>query len=536
MPLLSIAQPSTVSVPIDLVLQTECGARKGEVLTSYRQRPLSWCVGTRLMAAFTDTSALAGRRLYVTFDLAPEQAQAGVLPFMVAVSSFTASGLPAAHIGASFQIVQQTLVASVYVPREAASAYVIVSSPPFSQGDQSLTIRDVQAHVSTATFEPGQMCAPCRPYLDDAMDRVRRQFLFADRLQLDAMDRALRVAATGAAGIGDMDGTMKELARQLGEASMAAGVMPHGHYQTSAEYAALAAATNPALAGTGTREVPATAQTPATVQTPATKQIPAAVQTPATRQTPPIAQSLATPQSPATPLAGAALFDTTMLDNQVGLVRLRTFLEADMAAGATYAHALRDAIVVLHRQGARQWILDLRSHQGGTLAPVVAALRPLLGKGAVGYVVDAAGQRQNGWVWGDSELPVGVAGSYFTKESPSFDASDQAVAVLFGPATMSTAEMLAIAFHGRPRSRSFGQPSGGATTIVSGRRDQYGNFLGIASGYSADRHGQRIFPKVLPDLVVDQPPAGANAGDHAPDLVLAAAREWLQQEQQRQQR
>ena len=497
MPLLSLAQPTTVSVPIDLVLQTECGARKGEALATYRQRPLSWCVGTQLMAAFTDTSALAGRRLYVTFALAPEQAPAGVLPFMVAVSSFTANGQPASHIGASFQVVQQTLVASVYVPREAASAYVIVSSPPYTHGDQSLTIRDVQAHVSTVTFEPGEMCAPCRPYLDDAMARVRRQFLFTDRLQLDAMDRALHVAATGAAAIGDMDGTMKELARQLGEASLAAGVMPHGHYQTSAEYAALAAATDPAIAGTGKLEGPAAAQ------------------------------------SPATPPAGAAPFDTAMLDNQVGLIRLRTFLEADMAAGASYAHALRDAIVALHGQGARGWILDLRSHPGGTLAPAVAALRPLLGKGAVGYVVDAAGQRQDGWVWGDPELPVAVAGSYFTKESPSFDASDQAVAVLFGPATMSTGEMLAIAFHGRPRSRSFGQPSGGATTIVRGRRDQYGNFLGIASGYAADRHGQRMFPQVMPDLLVDQPPAGANADDQAPDLALAAARDWLQQEQQR---
>lgn len=521
MPLLSLAQPTTVSVPIDLVLQTECGARKGEALASYRQRPLSWCVGTQLMAAFTDTSALAGRRLYVTFALAPEQAPAGALPFMVAISSFTANGQPASHIGASFQVVQQTLVASVYVPREAASAYVIVSSPPYTHGDQSLTIRDVQAHVSTVTFEPGQMCAPCRPYLDDAMDWVRRQFLFTDRLQLDAMDRALHVAATGAAAIGDMDGTMKELARQLGEASLAAGVMPHGHYQTSAEYAALAAATDPAMAGTGKLEGPAAAQAPATVQTPATT------------QTPPIAQSLPTTQSPAKPLAGIAPFDTAMLDNQVGLIRLRTFLEADMSAGASYAHALRDAIVALHGQGARQWILDLRSHLGGTLAPAVAALRPLLGKSAVGYVVDAAGQRQDGWVWGDPELPVAVAGSYFTKESPSFDASDQAVAVLFGPATMSTGEMLAIAFHGRPRSRSFGQPSGGATTIVSGRRDQYGNFLGIASGYAADRHGQRMFPQVMPDLLVDQPPAGANADDQAPDLALAAARDWLHQEQQR---
>ena len=470
MPITALAQPASRSVPINLVLETECGARKNEALSDYSQRSLSWCPGTRLMAAFTDTSALAGRRLYVSFELVP--GQEGGMPFPFTLSTFTASGQPVSHIGASFQVGQQRLETSVYVPREAASAYLIVSSPHLPQGQRSVTIRDVQARVSDSAFEPGQMCEQCRTYLDEALDRVRHQFLFADRLQLGEMENALRTAATGAAAVGDMDGTMKELARRLAEASMAAGVMAHGQYQTSAEYAAVAAAADPA-----------TAQ------------------------------------------AGPPPFETALLDGQVGLVRLRTFLEADMAAGTAYATGLRAAIVMLHGQGARQWIIDLRSHLGGTLAPAVAAMRPLLGQGPVGYVVDAAGQRQDGWMWGDINLPASVADTYFTAQSPWFDGAGQAVAVLFGPGTMSTGEMLAIAFHGRPRTRSFGLPSGGFTTIVSGRRDRYGNFLGIASGYSADRRGQRIAPRVLPDVTVDQAPAGASA----PDQALAAARDWLHQ-------
>ena len=72
-----------------------------------------------------------------------------------------------------------------------------------------------------------------------------------------------------------------------------------------------------------------------------------------------------------------------------------TFTIADgrFEASIYDARALRVALDALQRQGARRWIIDLREHQGGTLFPPVAALRPLLGGGALGYFIDADGKQ-----------------------------------------------------------------------------------------------------------------------------------------------
>lgn len=460
-------------LPLKLVLTNECGTAKNEALETFKGRPLSWCPfdGTKLTAGTNDAAALAGRRLYVSMDLEP--ARQSKLPIGLILSTFNGTWQVKTHIGAFFQVTEGRIEASVYVPDDAENVYWILSSGPSQAPSADLVIRDAQASVSEARFRPGQMCAPCRQYLDEVMERVRREFLFADRIQLKELESALTLAATGAQDIRELDGPMKELARQLGAATAAAGLPPHGSYLTKAEFALNASAV---------------------------------------------------PPSPALQLhelkADAPLFETRLLDKRVGYIRLRTFLQIDFTAGETYARALRNAIVSLHREGANRWILDLREHAGGTLFPAIAALRPLLGNGGVGYFVDASGKQHSPWLWGVPGLPREMSGAYFTDQDPAFDGEKEATAILLGPVTASSGEMVAIAFHGRSNTRSFGTPTAGYTTAVSGSTDRYGNFFGIASGYATDRNGQRIFPKVVPDVLLAGQP-------ELPDPALSAAISWL---------
>jgi hypothetical protein len=467
---------ATKPVPFNTSLKKECGIEKNEPLEKFANRPLAWCAfdGTQLSGGTTDTAALAGRRLYVSIQFEPTGQRQ--VPITLTLSSFSATGQVKTHLGMSFQVGRERLEASMYVPDDAASVYFVLTGGG-ARAEKDLVIHDIQTHVSQTRFQPEQMCAACREYLDDAIDRVRQNFLLPDRLQLDDLARSLRLAATGAQDIREMDGPMKELARQLAAAELSAGMRPHGNYQTKAELAANISHVSPA----------------------------------------PVQQRAMEVEGP--------LFETKLLADRVGYIRLRTFMdpEANSANSLAYARALRDAVIHLHDQGAGRWIIDLREHNGGTIFPAIAALRPLLGKGAVGYFIDARGKRLGAWEWGAPGLPVEAAGTYFTGQDRSFDGDRQATAILIGPATASTGEMLAIAFHRRPNTRSFGAPTAGYATIVNGATDRYGNFFGITAGYATDRHGERIFPKVVPDVMVDRNQAQPGQSDP----VLGAAVSWL---------
>jgi hypothetical protein len=459
------------AVSLNPVLNKECGIEKNESFDAFRKRPLAWCPfdGTRLTAGTTAMAALAGRRLYLVLDLDPRSHLK--LPLSLTMTTFDATGQVRTHLGMFYQVTGERLEASIYVPDDAASVYWTLSGGAVQQDTPALAIRDVQTFVSDARFRPGQMCTPCSQYLDEAIERVRKDFLFATRMQLDDLAGALRLSATGAQNIREMDGPMKELSRKLSEATLAAGVMPHGSYQTKAEYALNASSLPPA----------------------------------------PAKQGEADPRG--------SLFDTKLLHQQIGYVQLKTFQERSSDDGRAYARSLRDAVLSLRKRGARQWIVDLREHAGGTLFPPIAALRPLLGNAAVGYFVDASEKPQAPWLWGVPGAPAAAAGDYFSGQDAGFGGDSDAVALLLGPVTASSGEMLAIAFHGRPHTRSFGTPTAGYTTAVSGAPDRHGNSFGFVAAYSADRNKQRIYPKVVPDLVTE------------PDAALGAAINWLGEQQ-----
>jgi len=76
------------------------------------------------------------------------------------------------------------------------------------------------------------------------------------------------------------------------------------------------------------------------------------------------------------------------------------------------------------------------------------------------------------------------------------------VAVLYGPKTSSSGEVVAIAFRGLPRSRSFGQPTGGYST---GNRTLYlsdGAAVLLTATVYGDRHKAPYGAEIQPDVTV----------------------------------
>jgi carboxyl-terminal processing protease len=187
-----------------------------------------------------------------------------------------------------------------------------------------------------------------------------------------------------------------------------------------------------------------------------------------------------------------------------------------------YVRQGREAVAKADRPGACGWVVDLREDGGGAMWPMLAAVGPVLGDGKVGMFVDPDGKtypwtirngspRENGrpFGWGGG-TPVANA------HAP--------VAVLTGGATASAGEAVAIAFRGRPQTRSFGEVTYGVPTGNKPHRLSDGAVLNLTEVKNADRTGRTHDAPISPDEEI--PTIKLRGGAHA-DQVLEAAKNWL---------
>lgn len=127
------------------------------------------------------------------------------------------------------------------------------------------------------------------------------------------------------------------------------------------------------------------------------------------------------------------------------------------ARRAFVAHMV-DATGQLTPQTRCGWIVDLRQDSGGSMVPMLAGLRPLLGDESLGGFRDADGQ-----------VTSFAASNALDRTPPRGpELEHAAVAVLLGPHTASSGEVVAVAFRGRANTRSFGQPTAGGSTGNTG--------------------------------------------------------------------
>jgi len=199
------------------------------------------------------------------------------------------------------------------------------------------------------------------------------------------------------------------------------------------------------------------------------------------------------------------------------------YLSVPAFAGGTPAHQVEFAeslknIIQAHDAAATcGWVVDLRQNSGGNLWPMVAGLGPLLGDGELAASVYPDGRRVGVW-YRDGQAGFG---EYVQLRVlvPYRPVAERPVAVLLGPGTASSAEVLAVAFRGRPETRSFGAATRG---VSAGNRTfalADGASLLLTVAATSDRDGQVFAGPVPPDETVGR--VGTD------DPVLSAAVDWL---------
>lgn len=192
--------------------------------------------------------------------------------------------------------------------------------------------------------------------------------------------------------------------------------------------------------------------------------------------------------------------------------------------GSRYVGSAYDAIRGVSAAATCGWVVDLRRNTGGSIPPMLRAVGPILGDGkAVGYR-DRDGATQwfaieNGTLAGMGPA-VAAAG-----RPPRLRRPRPPVAVLTSRLTGSSGEGVAMAFRGRRRTRSFGEPTAGVPTgnaayPLSDRAE-----LHLTEGIGVDRTGATYQTRIRPDrpVATDWTRYGTPA-----DPVVQAATRWLE--------
>jgi hypothetical protein len=212
------------------------------------------------------------------------------------------------------------------------------------------------------------------------------------------------------------------------------------------------------------------------------------------------------------------------LGENLGYVVVPSFAGGTPAQQVEFAEKLKNEIQAADDARVCGWVVDLRQNTGGNLWPMLAGLGPLLGEGELAASVYPDGRRVPVW-HRDGQAGFGDYTQLRVRSPYSVDAAVPA-AVLLGPATASSAEILAVALRSRAATRSFGAPTRGlsAGNRIFSLPDGASLVLTVAA--TIDTEGRVYAGPIVPDEVVAT--AGrARQPDTTADATLTAAVSWL---------
>ena len=198
---------------------------------------------------------------------------------------------------------------------------------------------------------------------------------------------------------------------------------------------------------------------------------------------------------------------TVSLDGDIAIIKLPDFL-GTAEAGQKYAKVAEDFIHE-NRDKIKGVVLDLRGNTGGDMGPMATAVSSLLPDGELVYYhyrsYDVPVALKNGVV-----SNAGTGGKSLYPE----EKLNVPVAILTDDMTASSGEALTLCFRGLERTRTFGAPTAGYTSVNMLYNMYDGAQMYLTVAFDKARTGE-IFKEtsIEPDVATDSP--------------LEAALEWL---------
>ena len=198
-----------------------------------------------------------------------------------------------------------------------------------------------------------------------------------------------------------------------------------------------------------------------------------------------------------------AVPDDFVVPADVGYLRIPEFGGTDVAG---FAASLQAAIRTRDGGNLAGWIVDLRGNFGGNMWPMIAGVGPILGNGPAGYFVSPDGSSvewgyRTGASYSGGGTVVSVTNPYeLARPTPR-------VAVITDKRVASSGEAVAVAFRGRPDTRTFGTDTCGLPSANANYTLSDGAVLVLTTAHDADRTRREYDAPLSPDETIADPAA-----------------------------
>jgi hypothetical protein len=210
-----------------------------------------------------------------------------------------------------------------------------------------------------------------------------------------------------------------------------------------------------------------------------------------------------------------------ILEDGIAYITVPWVSSTDPAVCTRIADSLQDIIARLDQQPISNWIIDLRRNTGGNCWPMLAGIGPLLGNGVCGYFV--AGNEKVAISYKDGVAFQGRNARCSTsKKAYNTKLEKKTIIILTGSKTVSSGEIIALAFKGKEDVFFYGEPTAGYTTANATYNLSDNSMLVLTVCQEADRYGRLVEGKIMPD---ERIVADITAGNT--DQAKSAAMFWL---------
>lgn len=190
-----------------------------------------------------------------------------------------------------------------------------------------------------------------------------------------------------------------------------------------------------------------------------------------------------------------------------------------------YAKWLTDSLQALQQHHPDGWILDLRLNGGGNIRPMLAGLAMFFEDGIINYYMDKDGQVSDATAFRQGVLyidDVRQTSVLNTVRNPKAK-----VAVLIGPGTASSGEILAAVFSRRDNTILIGDSTAGLANATNGFVfNNNNNYFLISTARITDQYRNAFAPTIHPTWFIKSNEAFSDIKN---DILVKHAVRWINQ-------
>ncbi|MFH6603799.1 S41 family peptidase [Maribacter algicola] len=156
----------------------------------------------------------------------------------------------------------------------------------------------------------------------------------------------------------------------------------------------------------------------------------------------------------------SAQFTYKLLPDKIGYLKVVGIGPGNVKEQSDF---IRNGLKDLKEKGVDKWIVDLRFNGGGNMEPMISGLAPLIGEGKIGGAANYRNEMTRQYKIENGQFNNNGRIACEMDDLPKIKTTEK-VAVLLSRYTISSGEMVAVAFKGRDHTRFIGEETAGYTT------------------------------------------------------------------------